>query len=191
MHRFGQLPMMHGGPLCSAEARLHATTALPGGGEAPRLRTAGPSGELLPGHADGIRRITTARESRDHFPGPAQRRGAKGRQVHAGSSRQAGCGGTGQGRGRRSRRGTSLGARRGELGAERGLAGAARPGDPLPASRRAAPSSTVPESSWRGMVLPAGTQGFFPADGGEAGAEALAGLRRALLGPGRFPRWRR
>lgn len=65
------------------------------------------------------------------------------------------------------------------------------PGGPLPASRRAAPSSTVPESSCRGMVLPAGAQGCSPAEGGEAGAGGPAGLRRALLGPGRFPRRRR
>lgn len=105
------------------------------------------------------------------------------------SSQQAGCNRASQGHRRRRREGTSLGARRGDPGAERGLDGPAGPGGPLPASRRTAPSSTVPERSWRGMVLPAGAQGSSPADGSEA--EAPAGLRRALLGLRLLLRWLR
>lgn len=78
------------------------------------------------------------------------------------------------------------GERSGEPEAGRGVAGA---GGLLPASRKAAPSSTVPESSWRGMVLPEAARGSFRGDGREA--EAPTELRRALLGAGLLPPWRR
>lgn len=67
--------------------------------------------------------------------------------------------------------------------------GAAGAGGLLPASRKAAPSSTVPESSWRGMVLPEAAGGSFRGDGREA--KAPTELRRALLGAGLLPRRRR
>lgn len=61
MRLFGQLPMMYGSALWPGAARLHATTAVPGGGQASRLRIAGPCGELLPGHSDGDPEHTAAR----------------------------------------------------------------------------------------------------------------------------------
>lgn len=187
MHRFGQLPMMYGGALCPGEARLHMPP-LPWLGEE---RHHGSRGTLM-----GIRSITTARgcgvsplpgkQGSLSRPCPEERgegeAGARRLQPTSGVRRDR----SGAPKAQPTRRiavGPSQRARR--------RTGAARTSGPLPASRRAAPSSTLPESSWPGMVLPAGTQGFSPADGGEAGEGAPAGLRRALLGPRRFPRRRR
>lgn len=187
MHRFGQLPMMFGGALCPREARLHMPPL-------PWLEEERHHGSR--GTPMGIRSITTARgcgvspltgkQGSLSRPCPEKRgeeeAGARRLQPTSGVRRDR----SGAPKAQPTRRitvGLSQRARR--------RTGAARTSGPLPASRRAAPSSTLPESSWRGMVLPAGTQGFSPADGGEAGAGAPAGLRRALLGPGRFPRRRR
>lgn len=128
-------------PPCPEERR-HGSSALP---PAPGALLSGATGAHRRGSADyrplGTRRFATLK-SGVASPGPAHRRRAERRQVPGSSSQQAGCNRASQGHRRRRREGTSLGARRGDPGAERAWMGQRVPADPylraggrLPAAR--------------------------------------------------------